>query len=513
MRRLDRPSTTRWRAAGALAAGLAGAVALTLGATAGATAAPFHQAGGASRPASGPSPKLGALLTYGYDNARSGHDRIDGPVTGLSSHPTWDDQGLDGAVYGEPLVYDGTVYVATENDSLYALAARTGKVEWRRHLGTAVRTSVIDTAPTLSGGCGDIDPLGITGTPVIDPAKGEIFVADETELPGTSGWKGIRHFLLAISLKTHATAWYRDVDPPHGNDPNHYYVPAEQQRPALTLANGRLYVGFGGLAGDCGKYHGYEVAVPESGAGALESYQVPTDAEGAIWATNGAMVAPNGDLFVATGNGSSNDLAHFDEGNTLLQLSPSLHRLSYWAPSNWVTLNDEDWDLGSAGPIQVPASDLLFVAGKQAGSWSYGYLMRENALHGIGHGDWKGKVCEGSGVFGADASDVVGSGSSKRTFIYAACGGGTEALSVNLHKMTFSRVWSGHGNGSPIVAGGLVWTLDWDSGVLYGQRPTTGHVVVQRSTDGLDHFVAPGVGDGMVLVPTDSGVEAFRTTS
>jgi hypothetical protein len=61
------------------------------------------------------------------------------------------------------------------------------------------------------------------------------------------------------------------------------------------------------------------------------------------------------------------------------------------------------------------------------------------------------------------------------------------------------------------VAGGLVWALDWDGAALYGMNPVTGHVVVHRTTDDLEHFATPGVGDGMLLVPSAGGVEAFRT--
>jgi len=94
--------------------------------------------------------------------------------------------------------------------------------------------------------CGlrDIDPLGITGTPVIDAATEEIFVAEETEPARQKGWQGIRHWLVAISLRSHRVLWHRDIDPPHGNNPSYYFIPAEQQRPAITFANGRLYVGF-----------------------------------------------------------------------------------------------------------------------------------------------------------------------------------------------------------------------------------------------------------------------------
>ncbi|MGD0985186.1 MAG: PQQ-binding-like beta-propeller repeat protein [Acidimicrobiales bacterium] len=454
---------------------------------------------------------LGDLLTYDYGNTRSGHDTVDPPIQNLSAKAAWDDNALDGAVYGEPLVYDATVYVGTEGDSVYAIAARTGEVLWRVHVGNSVPKSVFDSAPTV--GCGDIDPLGITGTPVIDAETDEIFVAEETELAGQTGWQGIRHWLLAISLNSHEVLWHRDIDPPHANSPSHYFIAAEQQRPAITLANGRLYVAFGGLAGDCGQYHGYVVDLPISGTGPLGSYQVPTQREGAIWETNGAVVSPQGDLYVATGNGSSNTVADFDEGNSVVELSPTLERIGFWAPSDWVQLNDQDWDLGSAGPINVPGTSLLFIAGKPGASGDYGYLMKEGQLGGIGHGAYTGPACPGGGDFGANASDVIGTGRSARILIYAACGSGTEAFRVTTSPMAFQRAWSpssGSPNGPPIVAGGLVWALDWDGAALYGMSPLNGHVVVRRSTDALDHFATPGVGDGMLFVPTTGGVEAFR---
>jgi polyvinyl alcohol dehydrogenase (cytochrome) len=454
----------------------------------------------------------GDLLTYDYDNSRSGHDPADIAMKGLSASPAWNDNSLDGAVFGEPLVYGSAVYVATENDTLYAIAATTGKVLWKLHVGTAVSLSVVDSAPTLNSGCGDINPLGITGTPVIDPSSDEIFLAEETETAGQSDWEHIRHFLVAISLVTHQELWNRDIDPPHGNSASHYYIPAEQQRPAVTLLGGRLYVPFGGLDGDCGQYHGYLVELPESGKGPLESYQVPTQREGAIWETNGSLVSPQGDLYVATGNGSSNNIAQYDEGNSVIELSPSLARLGSWAPGNWVQLNDEDWDLGSGGPIQVPGTSLLFVAGKPTQTASYGYLMREGHLGGIGKGAFTGEVCSSGGVFGADASDVLGSGNNARVLIYAPCGGATVALQVDASTMSFKRAWSSTGspNGPPIVAAGLVWALDWDNGELYGMNPGTGDTVVRRATDPLNHFATPGVGDQMVFVPTQGGVESFR---
>jgi polyvinyl alcohol dehydrogenase (cytochrome) len=452
---------------------------------------------------------LGDLLTYDYDNGRSGDDPVGPKIATLSARPVWDDGSLDGAVYGEPLIYDGTVYVATENDTVYALNASNGALRWRVHVGAAVSTSVADSAPTLGGGCGDINPLGITGTPVIDPTANEIFVAEETYQGGHHVWESVRHWLVAVSLASHRELWHRDIDPPRPNHPSTYFIAAEQQRPALTLYNGRLYTAYGGLEGDCGQYHGYVVGLAESGTGPLLSYQVPTAREGGIWGTSGIVVSSQGDLYVTTGNGSSSDPAHFDEGNAVVELSPTLSRLGVWAPRDWVKLNDQDWDLGSAGPIQVPGTTLLFAAGKPAGNNSFASLMHEGALGGVGHGAFSALLCRGGGVYGADASDVLGA----RILIFSACGGGTEAVQINPSSLSFQRVWSpstGSPDGPPIVAGGLVWALDWNGNALYGMNPANGHVVVERTTDGLNHFATPSAAEGMLFVPTYSGVEAFR---
>ena len=202
-------------------------------------------------------------------------------------------------------------------------------------------------------------------------------------------------------------------------------------------------------------------------------------------------------------------MAHFDEGNSVVELSPNLERLGYWAPSDWVQLNDQDWDLGSAGPINVPGTSLLFIAGKPGANGDSGYLMREGHLGGIGHGAYTGPACPGGGDFGADASDVTGWADLHLRGLrqrdrgipghYVAHGVPARVVAVDRRP-----------NGPPVVAGGLVWALDWNGAALYGMNPVNGHVVFQRNTDALNHFATPGVGDGMVFVPTAGGVEAFR---
>src|SRR5262249_36111323 len=188
---------------------------------------------------------------------------------------------LDGAVYGQPLVVGNMVIAATENDTVYALDSSSGKVVWRSHLGTPV--------PLSSLPCGNIDPLGITGTPVYNRDNGLVYAVAETT--------GYHHVLFGLAVSDGSVKVERDIPAPDGHPRD------DQQRPALAIAGGRVYVAFGGLAGDCEQYIGSVVGIPLSGGGPLVSWHTPTSRMGAVWATGGPVVGPGGDLWLATGNG------------------------------------------------------------------------------------------------------------------------------------------------------------------------------------------------------------------
>ncbi|HEX6777708.1 MAG TPA: PQQ-binding-like beta-propeller repeat protein, partial [Ktedonobacterales bacterium] len=154
---------------------------------------------------------------YHRDAQRTGYSAATPDPQRLTK--TWS-KNLDGAVYAEPLVVGNRVIVATEGDSLYALDPATGNVLWRSNVGSPV--------PLSSLPCGDIGPLGITGTPVYDPASGLVFAVAEVSGPA--------HILVGVDVTTGQIKMHRAVDT-DGMDPR-----AHQQRGALALANGMVYI-------------------------------------------------------------------------------------------------------------------------------------------------------------------------------------------------------------------------------------------------------------------------------
>ena len=224
--------------------------------------------------------------SYHLDNSRSANHQGGTYVRTFSR--AWAQSDLDAAVYAEPLVYRGRVFVVTENDSLYALDASTGRVEWRLHLATA--------AMNPGFGCGNIDPLGITSTPVIDSASGRLYTAGVVDT--VSGSPRYQTRLFAVDLGSRSVIFNVRVDLP-GAD-----VETHNQRWALTLTGDRVYIPFGGRAGDCGRYHGAITSVLASNGQGLISFR-STDGDltgGGFWAPGGLAVSEDGDILGATGN-------------------------------------------------------------------------------------------------------------------------------------------------------------------------------------------------------------------
>ena len=152
-----------------------------------------------------------------------------------------------------------------------------------------------------------------------------------------------------------------------------------------------MYVGFGGLYGDCGPYRGSVVGVPASGRGPLISYLVPTAREGGIWGAGGLPVGRGGTLYAGVGNGAATGGA-YDDSDSVTALSPGLHRTGIFAPAVWAADNANDLDLGSLSPVLLP-SGLVLSVGKRG----VGYLLNGARLGGVGGQLAQGPVCPAFG--------------------------------------------------------------------------------------------------------------------
>ncbi|HEY5024726.1 MAG TPA: PQQ-binding-like beta-propeller repeat protein [Acidimicrobiales bacterium] len=417
---------------------------------------------------------------YHQDGLGSGADPT---ATNLSpAIPAWTSGTVDGEIYGEPLVDAGRVVVATENDTIDELAANTGAVLWSTHVGTAIASGHLP--------CGDITPtVGITGTPVVDVARGEVFAVTD-EVAGASA----QHFLVGLDLYTGAVLLHQAITLP-GSDQL-----AQLQRDGLALDDGNVVVGFGGNYGDCGNYHGWVVAVPEGG-GPESTFEVASatgDSQGAVWMGGAAPeVDGQGNIWITTGNSSFTSSGDaYDNSDSVVELSPTLRVVQSFAPTTWYSDNGSDLDFSSS-PALVSANGLVFAAGKS----HIGYLLSQSNLGGIG-----GQL---QSVPSFCSGDVDGGSAVSGTTVYEPCGSGVVAVATAAPN-TVNVLWHTPTNagGPPIVAGGFVWTIGGST--LYGLDPSTGSMVQSFSLGSeANHFPTPAVADGLLLAPSSNQVHAF----
>jgi hypothetical protein len=271
----------------------------------------------------------------------------------------------------------------------------------------------------------------------------------------------------------------------------------DQQRPALTIADGRVYASFGGLVGDCGPYVGAVAGLPVSGNGPQVTFFTPTSREGAVWGTAGPVTGPRGDLWISTGNGASTS-SPYDGSDSVNALTPALRQADFFAPATWADDNAGDKDLGSSQPALVVGNS-TFIMGKRG----TGYLLDTLNMGGIGGQRAQQQICAAYGAAAVNGSVV-----------YEPCnGGGIAAVSVSAAARRIQVLWRGPAatNGSPVLGGGAVWVTDYgDSpGVLYELDPASGHAARSISLGAdLPHFSSLSLADGTAYVSTLSGVVA-----
>jgi len=304
---------------------------------------------------------------------------------------------------------------------------------------------------------------------------------------------GHKHELVAVDATTGAAAWTRPIDPPGS------VTTVEQQRAALLISGGRVWIAYGGLYGDCGPYHGYVVGVPTSGPGGpAVIYQVPSSREAGIWTPAGPAADSAGHIYVSVGNGATTDPnAKYDMSNSVIELDATAKVVSFFAPSTWAHENARDLDLGTTGPVLLPGGK-VFVAGKAGNA----YLLTQGNLGGLGGRVPNIALCT---AFGGAAYD---SGT-----VYVPCTSGVRALKVDGNKLT--PTWKASPAGSPVVGGGVVLSIDTGAGTLYALDPASGAVKTKVALgDATTRFATPAFGDdGHAYVGTQNGTLVVVATS
>jgi outer membrane protein assembly factor BamB len=380
---------------------------------------------------------------------------------------------LDASVYASPVVVGGRTFVATENDSVYAFDANYHQL-WKKNFGTP--------SPAHERPCGNIDPLGITGTPIA--ANGVLYFVAEH---GGS----IRHELIAVDQRTGATKWRRSVDL-SGANPQ-----VMQQRGALAITGGRVWVPYGALAGDCGDYKGRVVGVKLDGTGAVTRFDPSPNPQGGVWNPAGGTVDARGHLLFVSANGSSGPGDTYDHTNSVNEIDASGKRVDSFAPSDWAQNNRDDVGLGSQG-VALIGTKWAVLGGKSGPV----YVLRQGDLGGIGGEVSQQDICKSFG--GAAVQGNV---------VFLPCIDGVRAVRVDdagkLHVL-----WHTDENtaGSPVIGGGRVWAPDQAGGILHALDPKTGKSVGQATVGETSRFATPAISGRNVIVPTLSGITIVRTS-
>lgn len=318
------------------------------------------------------------VLTYHNDNALNGLNAAETTLAPSNVNSTQFGKlfsaALDGNVYAQPLVKTGVsipgqgvhdvVFLATEHDSVYAFDANApGRPLWQRSFINP--SGGVTTVPFTDVGTDNTGPeIGITSTPVIDPATNTMYVLAETKEVGRHGRIYYRQRLHALDITTgsdkltpvilSATVAGRG----DGGTTISYNALIQNQRPSLTLANGNVYVASASHA-DQFNYHGWILAYRASDLAQIGVWNnTPNGEEGGIWQSGAGLSADaSGNLYVSSGNGTfTANVGGRDYGDTVTRLTPTLGVSDYFAPFNQAQLAANDQDLGSGGVVLLPDS-------------------------------------------------------------------------------------------------------------------------------------------------------------
>jgi len=492
------------------------------------------------------------VVTHHYDVSRSGVNSTETLLTTANVNSTTfgkvGEFAVDGQIDGQTLFLSqlaipgqgnkDVLYVATENDTVYAVDAQSisgssATVLWQ------TRVLPSGEAPATSLPCGNLNPNGITATPVIDRTRNAIYV--EAMSQNSAG--NIRHRLHALDLTngnelfggpTTITATYPGTGG-HSSGGIVAFDPAVQHDRAAVLESGSIiYTAWSGLYGDCGPYSAWVIAF-DAGTliqtGAIDL--VPNNSGGGMWMGGGGPAADaSGNIYVISGNGFGDTPGtNSSYGNSFVRLSTSggLQVADYFTPFNTLNEDGRDDDFGSAGPLLLPdlvdanniTRHLAVGAGKdgnlyvvdrdnmgQFNSATNNVYQQFQLTSGENHS---------SPVFFNNTVYICPTNSNLKAFPVSKALLATSPSSQSAHVFgSNGAVPSVSANGT---AQGIVWALDWGAGILlaYDASDLTKELYdsnqAAASRDHFSsvagHFIAPMVANGRVYIGTKTTVAVF----
>ena len=417
---------------------------------------------------------------------------------------------ISGAVYAQPLYIEGgpnrpMIIAVTEQNNVYALDATTGLPIWSR-------TDIGPPVPSTP--CGGFNPTGITGTPVVDLASRRLFF--DALINGATQ----KHFIYSLDVDTGVTTpgWPVDLNATATYNGMTFESRIQEERGGLALVNGIVYVSYSAYVGDCETYHGWVVGVDINNPPNVMAWAT-TAIGGGIWG-HGGVASDGTNMFVVTGN-TFNTGGVWMGGEAIIRFQSGSVFSDFWAPTNWLSLDQSDTDLGgvSATVVDVPGatpSQLVLALGKDSNA----YLVDRNNLGGVGM-----PVAQFN-VSGTNrGTSAVTYHTSQGTYF----GFHNESNSIRAYKITptnppaitFAWSMSQTGRGSPWVTttDGTNNTIVWVAGVagdqrLHGYDGDTGAVIyagggVNELMTGTRQWNTGIAARGRIYFAADNKVYAF----
>jgi len=490
-----------------------------------------------------------AIVTGGGDALRTGwypESSSISPllVSGGSFGQMWSAE-VEGSVYAQPLLANGTLLVATEKNKVYGLDPSTGALKWAKPLDLGTPWNPADI------GCADLTPtIGVTSTPVIDTSTGIAYMTHKTYASGTSG--PARWYMDAVSMAsgTEQPGFPVELSGSAQNAPGRTFSPTTQlQRPGLLLMGGVVYAAFGAHC-DVVPWQGWVFGVSTAGKATARYVDNTTEDGAGIWQSGSGLTSDGaGTILFTTGNGgapsepAAGNTPPANLGESVVRLrvqaDGSLKAVDFFAPFNGPSLDNFDADFASGGVTGLPSEyfgtaalpHLAVADGKQG----YVYLLNRDSLGGVSQGPGgsddvvqrlgpRGGVWSRPGIWPGDGGYVyipTSSGSSAGgnldIYKYGVSGTGMPTLSL----AGSSPDAFGWGSGAPVITSdgttsgsALVWIV-WSAnrtgsgGQLraYDPVPVGGKPVLrfQSSIGTASNYSVPGVGAGKLFVGTREG--------